>query len=353
VIAVIDWSQGDDVPTQLQFIGPSGELLQVVVPEDELPDKGVRSEVDLESWSPDGSIFWGTHSLTWVPQHLFTILIETWEINTYDVSALPIQTDYSFNPMTNQLVYSDSPAFINMGGFTRFSIEQTPVNLYLVDLQSGDQDQLAVSIARRFAPEWISDFEIAYNDPVGRGRITLDLRDQSTVLERKAPENTIIVYPSQIPQEFESVMETLQNTDTGIMLPVSFPVEEGSPAVFPDIFRAESGTYWIHLELGDDCQSGQNCYYGSLGARRFGVGGGSEASIMPFWGREMFSYISLSNRITGYLVQPSCSTCASTEIYWIFDKTEYKLTIIGSDEDDLITVANAMIENSFPIEEGN
>ncbi|NQS92615.1 MAG: hypothetical protein HQ574_09420 [Chloroflexi bacterium] len=352
-IAIRNWIPGVGGEEQIIFVDQIGELIRTINPKSDLPEDEMNTMMDLEGWSADGSILWGTHGVTWIPRFFYTIDVNTWEITTYDVSDLPIQSEYAFNPSTSQLLFSDMPTYVEMSGYTYFLIEQTPVRLYLKDFSDGKQIPLEVSIAQSFRPEWITDDLVVYDDPVGRGRIQFRISDGSTRLIPGEPKEEILVHPREIPLEFEPVMDSLLETGTGIMLPSAFPVQEGSPSVYPEVSMVSRGTYWISLAVGEDCQTGQGCYYGFLGARKFGVGGGSEASMMPFWGRSQFTYVPLTHQIPGYLVLPSCDTCSQAELYWIYNNTEYELKVVSANQNDLIAIANLMIENSVPPLEGD
>jgi len=306
--------------------------------------------LDLESWSLDGHLFWGRSQLAYKPIIFYQVNVETWEFTAFDISDLPLQHEYAFNPNTGQFLYSDLPPFINMDNFVLFEIEQTPVRLYLYDFNQGDQQPIAIAVAQSFRPEWIDDEVFAYSDPVGRGRIHYNLADGTTTLIPGEQEEEIEVYPRIIPVEFEPIMDTLLGTGAALMLPLELPVEEGYPLLIPRVSNTSgSGKYWVYIELGEDCQGAQACIYGRLAARKIGAGGGAEASLMPFWSEAQKTYIRLARDITGYYIDPAwCQNCRNGELYWIINKTEYMASLKNATEEELTSFVNAIIENSLP-----
>jgi len=350
-IVTIEYGPADFGDDQLIFLDKEGSPVQSLLPGNlEGSHDGPSWMLDLGEWSSDGSFFWGTYQLAYKPIFFYQVNVETWELTVFDISDLPLQAEYALNPNTGQLLYSDLPPFIDMSSYVFFTIKQTPVNLYLYDFNQGNQQPVAVVVAQSFRPEWINDEVFAYRDPVGRGRIHYNLAEGISTLVPSEKVEEIEVYPRIIPVEFETIMDSLMETGPEIMLPPELPVEEGYPPVAPWLsITSGRGRYWVVLDLGEDCQGSLACNYGSLAARKIGAGGGAEVSLMPFWSENQNTYIRLAHDITGYYVDPAwCKNCRDGELYWIFNKTEYKASLKNATQEELTSFVNEIIENSLP-----
>lgn len=350
-IVTIEYGPADFGDDQLIFLDKEGSPVQSLLPGNiEESHDGPSWMLDLGEWSSDGSFFWGTYQLAYKPIFFYQVNVETWELTVFDISDLPLQAEYALNPNTGQLLYSDLPPFIDMSSYVFFTIKQTPVNLYLYDFNQGNQQPVAVVVAQSFRPEWINDEVFAYRDPVGRGRIHYNLAEGISTLVPSEKVEEIEVYPRIIPVEFETIMDSLMETGPEIMLPPELPVEEGYPPVAPRLsITSGRGRYWVVLDLGEDCQGSLACNYGSLAARKIGAGGGAEVSLMPFWSENQNTYIRLAHDITGYYVDPAwCKNCRDGELYWIFNKTEYKASLKNATQEELTSFVNEIIENSLP-----
>ncbi len=351
LIAINNFVPGEGMQEKIIILDQKGKEVSSIVPKDELQEESDNMLMNLGGWSDDSSVFWGNYAYAYRPALFFVYEHNTQEIIVLDASDFTLQSEFSFNPNTRQLLFSDAPTFMEMSGYLRFLIQQTPVTLYLHDFSTGVQTPLDITISDYFNPKWISVNQISYDDPMGKGRIHYNLTEGSSLLIWDEPEEEIVVYPREIPLEFEDVMEELVAADTDVMLPPYFPIQAGSPSVYPDVTQSYRGSYWIKLHVGENCQPNQGCYYGTLGVREYGVNGGAEASLMPFWGPSQYTYVPLTRRIPGYYVAATCATCSNPALYWTYNRTEYKLSVVGANQDALVVIVNLMLENSLPDED--
>jgi len=70
------------------------------------------------------------------------------------------------------LVYSDYPVFFDADSAAQFTESKKAVSLYILELKTKYQIQIAIAAGQRFFPEWIDDFTIEYNNPGGGSRLT-------------------------------------------------------------------------------------------------------------------------------------------------------------------------------------
>ena len=342
LIAVVQRGSEDLSDDDLIFLDPQGNQVEIISPELE------NLFLDLGEWSRDGSFFWGTYQAAYRPLYFYQVKIDSWEFTPYDLSDLSLEHEYALNPNTGQLLFSDLPVFFEVTGYQRFLIQQDPVTLYLYDFSDQSQRSISIIISKSFNPEWIDDHMIEYRDPNGLGRIQHDLKAGTTTLIPVEKE-MIEISPRSIPPGFETVQETLASTGISPILPPVFSTEDGLPPLVPYLIRSEFGSYRFSLDYGEDCQGAGACHYGSLAARKIDAGGGAEATILPILGTSSFIPLQLAYNIPGYFVESQCgANCSDAQISWIYNDTEYLMGIKSGSMEDLVTLANAALENSLP-----
>lgn len=127
-------------------------------------------------WTKGGTFFWGSLFQTINIVTFFRIIIETWEVNSYDVDSLHLNSsDYALNPTNGMLVYSDFPAVFDVDSYLHVEKSRIRVQLYLYNLTNGERKLLATTYSKDFKPKWLSPRTIEVNNPEGAGRIILSL----------------------------------------------------------------------------------------------------------------------------------------------------------------------------------
>jgi len=89
---------------------------------------------------------------------------------------LNIGSDYSFNPIAEQLAASNYPWIVSADDRELWESEKHKVTLYLYDLISRNTTILSRSIARDFNPVWIDEGTIEYTNPDTSQRVTYRLQ---------------------------------------------------------------------------------------------------------------------------------------------------------------------------------
>jgi len=127
-------------------------------------------------WSDDGSSFWaGLNEFTY-PLMLVKLNIADWSrAGTYDLSELPLGSEFALNPNTGKIVLSDYPVMFDAEAAAEFEESQAKVTLYCYDLAEETLTPVESSTAKMFNPQWIDDSTIEYDNPEGRDRIRYSL----------------------------------------------------------------------------------------------------------------------------------------------------------------------------------
>ena len=159
-----------------------GEKLQIIDAQGITLKEFAVSDFYTGDFSPSiGLLKWtGDSSAVWIkmggpgpqPMILSKIQMDAWLVYNYDMSNVDIGAEYDLNPNTGKLVFSDHPVFFDANSADEFKAAEKPVTLYGYDLVSQATQEIAVSKAKMFAPAWLNDTVIEYNDPLGEGRAT-------------------------------------------------------------------------------------------------------------------------------------------------------------------------------------
>jgi len=142
-------------------------------------------------------------------------------------------------------------------------------------------------------------------------------------------------------------MQAITNTGSPVMLPPSFPVGEGLPAVVPYLIFADANSYAFSLDYGDTCQGAGACHYGSITAAANSTNIPISLNGFPF-SIGTAQNVSLDRGITGYFIDASCgANCSDATVWWMYGGYQYSLGLNGS-RDQVIALANETINNSMP-----
>ncbi len=137
-----------------------------------------RKDLQIQpiAWTTGGTFFWGYLFQTVNIFTFFRVIAETWEVNSYDVDTLKINSsDYALNPTNGMLVYSDFPAVFDVDTYQHVRKSKMRIHLYLYDLINGQSTLLATTYSKDFKPKWLSSRTIEVNNPEGEGRIIISL----------------------------------------------------------------------------------------------------------------------------------------------------------------------------------
>lgn len=125
----------------------------------------------LDKWSDDSRELWGEVSAGPSPLTFYKIEVASGQITTYDVSPLAIPWEYDLNANTGKLVYSDFPQMYVADDAEELKKSQQQITLFVHDLDSQSTQAIVTSVAKDFAPQWLDDSTIEYNDPDGDDRM--------------------------------------------------------------------------------------------------------------------------------------------------------------------------------------
>jgi hypothetical protein len=137
----------------------------VSLAEGHIPTPEMGWWVTLVGWSADGESLW--LASTSGPQlvGLLRLTAGEWQVDGYDVSGLPAYWEWDLQPTTGRLAYSDMPMLYDSVAAEEFAASGRPVTLYVLDLDTGQTDVVAISEARRFGPRWVDEETLEYYDP--------------------------------------------------------------------------------------------------------------------------------------------------------------------------------------------
>ena len=116
-------------------------------------------------WSADGEHLWLEFHPGVQLIGFLRLSAGDWHVEHYDVSGLGAGFESALEPTTGRLAYSDMPAILDEFSHEEFVASRRPVTLYVLDLETGQSDVVAVSEARRFLPRWLDEETLDYYDP--------------------------------------------------------------------------------------------------------------------------------------------------------------------------------------------
>lgn len=173
-IAVVYSLNGSGAPSdsRLAFLDSQGDLVQ----EFTVDQLGSPYSHNPLKWSDDSGEFWGVSHMGPSPQAFYRIKTVSWQIDTYDVSQLPVPSEYDVNANVGKLAYSDYPAMFDAESARQFEESQQRVTLFIYDFDDQSTRGIATSIAKPFNPTWLDDNTVECDDPDGEDRIVYTVR---------------------------------------------------------------------------------------------------------------------------------------------------------------------------------
>jgi len=163
--------------TTLYFIETSSRSKVAEFHPSELSKKPYKdTHIQPLSWTKGGTFFWGNLFRTVDILTFFRIITETWEVDSYAVDSLEINSsDYALNPTNGMLIYSNFPAIFDVETYQHVKKSRIRVQLFLYDIITGERKLLATTSSKDFKPKWLSPRTIEVNNPEGEGRIVISL----------------------------------------------------------------------------------------------------------------------------------------------------------------------------------
>lgn len=163
--------------TTLFFVETSSRAKVAEFHPSELSKPSVKdTHIQPLTWTKGGTFFWGNTFQTVNILSFFRIITETWEVDSYDVDSLQINSsDYALNPANGMLVFSNFPEVFDVESYKHIKRSRTRVQLFLYDLTTGESRLLATTSSKDFKPKWLSPRAIEVNNPEGDGRIVISL----------------------------------------------------------------------------------------------------------------------------------------------------------------------------------
>ena len=127
--------------------------------------------IDPVGWSNDGTEFWAALLAGPAPIAFLRLTAASWALRLYDVEAISPTLDHHLNTDSARLAFSDYPIMFDADAPARLVQNQTPITLWVLDLETQQLQTIATTIARPFHPQWLDARTLEYNHPEEEGRI--------------------------------------------------------------------------------------------------------------------------------------------------------------------------------------
>jgi len=152
--------------SRMAFVHPDGSLAH------EISGRLFFPGYDFQplEWTGGGGELWAALVGGPQPMALLRVTPASWRLEVFDLTALSVG-EYDLNPDTARLAFSDYPFMFDADAPARLVENQTPITLWVLDLNSNQMQTIATTIARPFAPMWLSATTLEYNHPEEEGRI--------------------------------------------------------------------------------------------------------------------------------------------------------------------------------------
>lgn len=166
-------------------------------------------EVKFISWSKDNKQLWVATGYNAYVMTFHRIDIENSTLNTYYSGEGYGITEIALNPDNGCIAYSTKPEFYESGAYDEFMQNQTKVYLYFLNLQTNEKIEISSSVTRGFRPEWINNKEFEYNDPNGFTRLTFNIDDYYSNMDKENNSEN----EEDLWQDAEGITPTVNNKD--------------------------------------------------------------------------------------------------------------------------------------------
>jgi len=152
--------------SRMAFVRPDGSLVH------EISGRLFFPGYDFQplEWTGGGSVLWAALVGGPRPMALLRVTPASWRLEVFDLTALSVG-EYDLNPEAARLAFSDYPFMFDADAPARLQENQTPITLWVLDLETQELRTIATTIARPFAPTWLSATTLEYNHPEEEGRI--------------------------------------------------------------------------------------------------------------------------------------------------------------------------------------
>jgi len=152
--------------SRMAFVRPDGSLVHQISGRLFFPGYDFQP---LE-WTGGGAELWAALVGGPQPMALLRVTPASWGLEVFDLTALSVG-EYDLNPDTARLAFSDYPFMFDADAPARLVENQTPITLWVLDLETQELQTIATTIARPFGPRWLSATTLEYNHPEEEGRI--------------------------------------------------------------------------------------------------------------------------------------------------------------------------------------
>jgi hypothetical protein len=154
-------------PERLAFLTQQGEVAYEVNTRLLNPVYGLAPV----GWSSDGSQFWAQMVAGPSPAAFLRLTAGSWQVRIYDVAPQSLSLDHDLNLDTGLLAFSNYPVMFDADAPARLVADQTPITLWVLNLETRELRIIAESIARPFDPRWLDIRTLEYNHPEEEGRV--------------------------------------------------------------------------------------------------------------------------------------------------------------------------------------
>ncbi|GEM_PF-5653117 len=120
--------------------------------------------ISLFNWLNESEI-WLTGKKDFSTLAIYKISTDSWKITNYDLSKFDISRDAAINMSADKIASDNAPL---KGGID----PQENISLILYDLNTNQSKEIAKTKGKGFAPAWINQNILEYNNPNGDGKLT-------------------------------------------------------------------------------------------------------------------------------------------------------------------------------------
>ncbi len=132
-------------------------------------------DIQLEQWSRDATTLWYCLNETFVTVAYVAVDTNTWEQTSYEDMEFKTQ-EYSLNPNTGWVVYSDYPVMLDIIAFEQYMDSERMTTLRLYNLATQERIMVDAAMTNMFQPQWVDDNEMIYY--IGSERKTYIINDK-------------------------------------------------------------------------------------------------------------------------------------------------------------------------------
>ncbi len=166
-IAILGTETNSITDEKLTFITGIGNTVHTILPK----ELQIEQPALMEWHEP---YFWFSDSFGPSYRKLVKINIENSELLQYELPT-SVGPDADLNVVSEKVASSNHPPLFDVDSANEFYESGKTVTLTVYDLKTKTEQQIATAVAKLFNPEWIDEVTLEYDDPNGKGRLTVEI----------------------------------------------------------------------------------------------------------------------------------------------------------------------------------